>query len=122
MDLSGISLKNLKAELYRRKTAETFLRFNTMPTSVIEFSIKDSIDQKSGAYIYLANVNDGCEGFSFLIQSKIELVNDELEKIVKSHSLKSLLTDGLIDPDSYSIEGIEIEEIGRSSLEFIQVD
>jgi len=124
MDLSKISSKDLRKEIERREMISHFEKWNTLPDSFIKYkTIRNVLIHESCSY-YIANIEDGCEGFTVMVQSFQEIGYEELIETVKHHVLTKAIEDGYfddIDTDSWHIQGIEVYQIGRYSFDCIRL-
>lgn len=119
MNILEISTEDLKKELNRRNVEAHYLALNTIPTTFPQYKKVDGIVNPS-SYIYLANVDDGCEGCSFLIKSSYELTENDLENLVRHAALSPLGEQQDLSEGEYMIESIYTEEVGRYSLTFLE--
>jgi len=124
MDLTKISTKELTNELWRREAKENFDKFNTLPENCISHVESKVLKGDESSCYYLVRVDDGCKGFSYLVQSGEDVSEQEVMDVVKCHFLNRAIADGYFDdlsPDNYHIQGISVQEVGRYGLTFIRL-
>jgi len=120
--LKEISTKDLEAELRNRKDTEEELRWKTLPE--IEHTIKQiqELDSESSNQLFLAIVEDGSDGFNFIVSvdRELDLEEDDVEEYVQNYIIEKANNGGWLD--QLCIEDIRVEEFCRYQKEFMIIE
>lgn len=98
--LSQYTQEELQQELWRREEIKEFNKWNKIPESTLNYTQKGIT-----SFNYIVFVDDGSEGFQFLISSQKRIEKEsEIINIVQNELLK----DSNFDIDGWNIKNIEI--------------
>ena len=125
-DLSEVSIEDLKKEIRDRENAAheeaaTKLPVDYYPYKEI-FTIPDIKDEGNSQLFYVY-VHDGSEGFAYLVVLNHDLFDGtDNEDINIENSIRHLvLTEAKKGGYDCHIEDITVDELGRSSLSFLEL-
>lgn len=130
-ELKDFTTEELKAELNHRDDVawkEMEEESRTLPTKYLPYEMVTELhhdnDETPNHKFFIANVDDGSEGFSYLIQYEHKMFDgvSEDDPLINDTIKHSYLTDAINDGWDGKHDGINIMELGRYGLNFIKID
>ena len=128
-DLTKYTIRQLKQAIYDKEREEALNKIKTLPEKYLPYEETKTItndDDGDNKYIklYQVHVDDGCEGYTYVIQVNSNEYYDFNEELiadtVRHHYLSQGEDDGWIE-DIYDLE-FSVSELGRYGANFLVLD
>lgn len=125
-ELKDYTIEELKDEIFRQKMEIHEEEVSTLPEEFLPYKEVDIFKHTDHCKYFVAHIDDGCEGFDYLIQYNYRKNNydhtgaeDQLINDTVKHSYLTAAEEGGWDAH---LEDIRIEEIGHYGASLFTID